>query len=212
MKQFIVGISGASGIILGWRVVDVLTSLGHTVHLVLSRSALITANEELGTDYATADRFLRQIPSDQQALVRLHKIGDFTAPIASGSFPLDGMIVVPCSMGTLAGIAVGLADNLLRRAADVTLKERRRLVLVPREAPLSEIHLENMLRITRMGGIIMPPLPAWYTKPQSLRDVEDFIVGRSLELLGVDAGLYPKWGISSQGVESHPQPLDSSPF
>lgn len=197
MKQIIVGISGASGIILGWRAVDVLTSLGHTVHLVLSRAALVTANEEMGPEYASSEKFLNQLPIDQRQFVKLHKIGDFTAPIASGSYPVDGMLIIPCSMATLAGVALGMGDNLLRRAADVTLKERRRLVIVPREAPLSEIHLDNMLRITRMGAIIMPPVPAWYTKPQSLRDIEDFIVGRSLELMGIDASLYPKWGVLS---------------
>lgn len=194
MKQIIVGISGASGIILGWRAIDVLTSMGHTVHLVLSRAALLTAGEELGPQFATSKKFLSQLPIDQQSFVRLHRIEDFTAPIASGSFPVDGMIIVPCSMGTLAGVAVGLADNLLRRAADVVLKERRRLIIVPRETPLSEIHLKNMIKLTRMGAILLPPTPAWYTHPNSLRDIEDFIVGRALELLGVDASLYPKWG------------------
>ncbi len=194
MAEIIVGVTGASGIVLGHRTVDVLTALGHRVHLILSRAALLTAQEEMGTEFATADRFLHTFSEEKRALVSCHKIGCFTASIASGSYPVDGMIVIPCSMATLAAIATGISDNLLRRAADVTLKERRRLVLVPREAPFSELHLENMLRLSRMGTVILPPVPAWYTKPQSLQDVEDFIVGRALDALGIDAGLYPRWG------------------
>lgn len=197
MAEIVVGISGASGIVLGHRTVDVLTHFGHRVHLVLSRAALVTANEEMGADFASTDRFLASFSPHQQENITCYKIGDFTAPIASGSYPIDGMVVIPCSMATLAGIALGMADNLLRRAADVMLKERRRLVIVPRETPLSEIHLENMLRVTRAGGIILPPVPAWYTQPQSLRDVENFIVGRALDSLGIDAKLYPRWAVES---------------
>lgn len=194
MAEIVVGISGASGIILGYRTVDVLTALGHTVHLVLSKAAFITANEEMGVEFATQERFISTLSPEQQKLLILHKIGDLSASIASGSYRVDGMVIVPCSMATLAAVAMGLSDNLLRRAADVTLKERRRLVIVPRETPLSEIHLDNMLRITRMGGVIVPPVPAWYTKPTTLREVEDFIVGRVLDLLHIDAKLYPRWG------------------
>ncbi len=207
MAEIIVGITGASGIVLGHRTVDVLTHLGHRVHLILSRAALITAHEEMGAEFASSDRFVSSFSPHQQENISVYKIGDFTAPIASGSYPVDGMIVIPCSMATLAGIALGLADNLIRRAADVMFKERRRLVIVPRETPLSEIHLENMLRVTRAGGIILPPLPAWYTRPQSLRDVENFIVGRALDSLGIDAKLYPRWGVETL-VEQSCIPMD----
>ncbi len=195
MAEIVVGISGASGIVLGHRTIQVLTALGHRVHLILSRAALFTAQEEMGSDFATPERFVSALLPEQRDRLTLHKIGDFSASIASGCYPVDGMAIIPCSMGTLAAVAMGLSDNLLRRAADVTLKERRRLVIVPRETPLSEIHLDNMLRLTRMGGIIVPPMPAWYTKPRSLRDVEDFVVGRVLDLLGIDAKLYPRWGV-----------------
>ena len=178
MAEIVVGISGASGIVLGHRTIQVLTALGHRVHLILSRAALFTAQEEMGSDFATPERFVSALLPEQRDRLTLH-----------------GMAIIPCSMGTLAAVAMGLSDNLLRRAADVTLKERRRLVIVPRETPLSEIHLDNMLRLTRMGGIIVPPMPAWYTKPRSLRDVEDFVVGRVLDLLGIDAKLYPRWGV-----------------
>jgi 4-hydroxy-3-polyprenylbenzoate decarboxylase len=107
------------------------------------------------------------------------------------------MLLIPCSMATLAAVAMGLGDNLIRRAADVTLKERRRLVVVPRETPLHEAHLDNMVRITRMGGVILPPVPAWYNQPRSLEDVENFVVGRAFDLLGIDSALYRRWDEAS---------------
>lgn len=193
MARIIVGISGASGIVLAHRAVDVLTALGHDVELIMTRDACCTAVAELGSDFGTPERFVEKLSKEQQGRITLHKIQDFTSTIASGTYPVDGMLIIPCSMSTLAAVRVGLSDNLLRRAADVTLKERRRLVIVPRETPLSEIHLENMLMLTRMGAVIVPPLPAWYLKPQGLRDVEDFIVGRALGAFQIDANLYPKW-------------------
>ena len=193
MSEIVVGISVASAIILGHRLVEVLAKLQYRVHLVLSRAALYTALEEMGPEYATAERFYESFAPELRQYILPQKIGDFGAAIASGSHHTAGMVVVPCSMATLAAIAMGLSDNLLRRAADVTMKERRRLIIVPRETPLSEVHLDNMLRLTRMGGVILPPVPAWYTRPQTLHDMEDFIVGRILDLLGIDANLYPRW-------------------
>lgn len=193
MAEIVVGISGASGIILGHRLVEVLAKLQYRVHLVMSRAAIYAAHEEMGPDYATAERFLESFAPELREYILPQKIGDFGAAIASGSHPTAGMVVVPCSMATLAAIAIGLSDNLLRRAADVTLKERRRLIIVPRETPLSEVHLDNMLRVTRMGGVILPPVPAWYTRPKTLHDMENFVVGRILDLLGIDAALYPRW-------------------
>jgi 4-hydroxy-3-polyprenylbenzoate decarboxylase len=119
---------------------------------------------------------------------------DWMAPAASGSNPADAMVVCPCSMGTLAAIAQGLADNLIERAADVMLKERRPLVLVPRETPLSTIHLENMLRLSRAGAVIVPPAPGFYTRPQSIADLVDFVVGRVLDQLHMPNDLSPRWG------------------
>jgi 4-hydroxy-3-polyprenylbenzoate decarboxylase len=195
MARIIVGISGASGIVLGYRTINVLSQLGHDVELVMTRDAGLTAVEEMGKDFSTPEKMVGSLSAEQQQKICVHKIQDFSASIASGSYPVDGMIIVPCSMATLAAISYGLADNLLRRAADVTLKERRRLVIVPREAPLSEIHLENMLRLTRMGSIIVPPMPAWYTHPSSMEDVENFIVGRSLDALRIDSEIYPRWKV-----------------
>lgn len=193
MANIVVGISGASGTILGYRAVEVLSGLGHTVHLVLSRGAQFTAKLEMGEN-SSIDQFFSSLPREQRDRILTYRNSDFSARIASGSCPTDAMLLIPCSMATLAAIAVGLSDNLIRRAADVSLKERRKLVIVPRETPLSEVHLENMLKITRMGGVIVPPVPGWYTGPQTLRDVEDFIVGRALDAMGIDASLYPRWG------------------
>ena len=194
MAEIVVGVSGASGIVLAHRSIDVLTRMQHKVHLVLSKASLYTAVEEMGAIYGTVQKFVNSFSSEQRELIRLHAIGDFSSPLASGSYPTDGMIVIPCSMATLAAIAIGLSDNVLRRAADVHLKERRPLIIVPREMPLAENHLENMLRIARMGGMICPPIPGWYTKPKTLQDMEDFIVGRILDGLKIDAKLYPRWG------------------
>lgn len=194
MAEIVVGISGASGIILAHRATDVLTRLGHTVHLIISKAALYTAVEEMGNAFSSVQKFVASYTSAQQHLIRVHNIGDFSSPLASGSYRTDGMLVIPCSMATLAAIAIGLSDNVLRRAADVHLKEKRPLVIVPREMPLGENHLENMLRIARMGGVISPPIPGWYTKPSNLQEMEDFIVGRILDGLKIDAGLYPRWG------------------
>ena len=193
MHRIVVGVSGASGIVLAHKTVDALTKLGHQVDLVISRDAFFTAVEEMGIEYSTMEKFLSHFTEEQRVLIHPHRINDFTAPIASGSFKFYGMVIVPCSMATLAGVAMGLSDNLLRRAADVALKERRPLVIVPRESPFSEIHLENMLKITRMGGVIVPPCPAWYNHPKSLDDVENFIVGRTLDALKIEHSLYKRW-------------------
>lgn len=195
MATLVLGVTGASGVILSHLALDALTRLGHSVHLVMTRDALLTATEEMGSSFSTVEKFIAPLPEAQQRYITIHKWHNTAASIASGSFPVDGMLILPCSMATLAAVAIGLGDNLLRRAADVTLKERRRLVIVPREAPLSEIHLQNMLSLTRMGAIIVPPLPSWYSKPQTLRDVENSIVGRALDCFQIDAGLYPRWGI-----------------
>lgn len=187
MARFIIGISGASGVILGYKCVQKLLELGHFVHLIVTSDAHITAQEEMSED------LLKELTRGfNNELFQSHAIRDFKAPIASGTFQVDGMAIVPCSMATLAGISCGLGDNLLRRAADVTLKEGRKLVLVPREMPLSAIHLENMLKLAKLQVSILPPQPAWYANPTSLSDVEDFIVGRVLDQLKV-SNHYPRW-------------------
>ncbi len=194
MGRFVVGISGASGAKLAYLAVAELTRLGHFVELVLSRDAPLTILLEMGEGHSSPHKFVDSFSKEAQKLIRLHSIQDFNTPIASGSFQHDGCLIVPCSMATLAAIATGLSDNVLRRAADVTLKENRKLVLVPREAPLSQIHLENMLKLSRMGACIIPPQPAWYMNHKTIDEMEHFLVSRILDQLGVDIGA-PRWGM-----------------
>ena len=172
-RRLIVAITGASGAIYGVRLLEALRASGAVEsHLVISASGVMTAQQELD---------LRR--ADIEALADVvHNVKDIGATIASGSFKSAGMVIAPCSMKTLASIAHGLADNLVARAADVILKERRRLVLVVRETPLNLAHLRNMTAVTEMGGIVFPPVPAFYTKPQTLDDIVDHTVGRLLDL------------------------------
>jgi flavin prenyltransferase len=197
MAVYTLGVTGASGIVLAKKALRSMVQLGHEVHVVFSRAALQTASLELDDSYGSARRFLDDLPEPHHEQVHIHRNSDIAAPIASGSFKTDGMLLVPCSMATLAAIAMGLGDNLIRRAADVCLKERRRLVIAPRETPLHEAHLENMTRLSRMGAIIAPPIPGWYTNPQSLSDVENGMVGRLLDQLGLDVH-YKRW--KSEGL------------
>lgn len=191
--RIILGVSGASGMILAYKAMKALTELEHHVELVMTSNASYTATLEMGKEFSSAAKFVSHLAPELQKRVTIHPINDVGATIGSGSYLVDGMLLLPCSMATLAAISIGLGDNLLRRAADVMLKERRPLVIVPRESPLSEIHLENMLSLTRKGAIIVPPVPAWYTHPKTLDDVENFIVGKSLDALKVTHSLYPRW-------------------
>lgn len=192
-KRMIVGISGATGIVFGVRLLEVLRHLEIETHLV------VTGAGEMTRDYETAlsSSQLRALAS------KAYKISDIGAPIASGSFRTMGMIVAPCSARTVADIAYGTTSNLLTRAADVVLKERRRLVLMVRESPLSLVHLRAMVAVTEAGGIVMPPVPAFYTRPKSLADVVDHVVGRALDLFEVDAGLVDRWQGASVTTADH---------
>ena len=182
-RRLIVGISGATGIVFGVRMLEVLRRLEIETHLVVSGAAEMTRDFE--TELSSSD--LRALAS------HTHKISEVGASIASGSFRTMGMIVVPCSVRTVADIAYGTTGNLLTRAADVVLKERRRLVLLVRESPLSLVHLRAMVAATEAGAIIVPPVPAFYTRPQSVADIVDHIVGRALDLFDLDAGLVSRW-------------------
>ncbi|MBS0654145.1 MAG: UbiX family flavin prenyltransferase [Verrucomicrobia bacterium] len=196
MARIVVGVSGASGTILAHRLIQALSTLGHNVELIISRDASLTILKEMGEEFASPQKFVKSFSEELRARIRLHHADDFSAPIASGSYRFDACVIVPCSMATLAAISTGLADNLLRRAADVALKEKRRLVLVPREAPFNEIHLENMLKLSRMGAVVFPPIPAWYMLPQSLEEMEQFMISRLLDQLGIVADIMPRWGES----------------
>ena len=198
MKRIALAWTGASGMPYGLRLLDCLVQAGNEVLLVYSQAAQIVAKQELGVALparaADAERML--IARDPAAAGRLQVFGrdDWNAPIASGSNPPDAMVICPCTMGTLAAIAAGLADNLIERAADVALKEGRRLVLVPRETPFSTLHLENMLKLSRMGCIIIPPAPGFYHQPKTIEDLVDFVVARILDNLGIEHALVARWG------------------
>ncbi|MGI5403148.1 UbiX family flavin prenyltransferase [Streptomyces sp. CA-135486] len=182
--RMVVGISGATGVVYGIRMLEVLRAAGIESHLVLSRSARLTLSYE-------CDLSVREV----QALADVHySPDDVGAAVASGSFRTRGMVVAPCSVKTLAQIAVGTCDTLLARAADVTLKERRRLVLMVRETPLTLTHLRNMATVTENGGVIAPPVPAFYTRPDGIEALVDQSVGRVLDLFDIDTGAFPRWG------------------
>ena len=181
--RLIVAISGASGAVYGVRALQVLRELGVETHLVVTNAALETIRLE--TDFEKSDVFA--------LATETHRVDDIASKIASGSYRTDGMLVIPCSMKTLAGIASGYSDNLLLRAADVTIKERRRLVLVVREAPLSLIHLENMVAVTSAGAVVLPAMPSFYTRPRTIEALVDQVVAKALDLLGVEHTLSKRW-------------------
>ncbi len=184
MSRIIVGISGATGVIYGMRMLKALREAGVETHLVITQSAV--KNLELETE-CTVETL------ESMANV-VYDIDDIGAAIASGSFKVDGMVVAPCTIKTLSAIANSYNFNLLVRAAYVTLKERRRLILLVRETPLHEGHLELMMRVTRMGGIIMPPVPAFYHMPKTLEDIINQTVGKVLDLFSIDSKLFKRWG------------------
>ena len=182
-ENLIVGITGSSGVVYGVRLLHALKKSPVVSHLIMTRPAEMTLAYE--TDLKAAD--VRALAD------KTYPIGDVSAAPASGSFRTMGMVIAPCSMKTLAEIATGMSTNLLSRAADVTLKERRRLVLMVRETPLHQVHLRNMLTATEMGAVIAPPVPAFYARPDSLEQMVDHSVGRVLDLFGVDTGLAGRW-------------------
>ena len=183
-RRIIVGISGASGAIYGVRLLQALREMpGVESHLVVSDAGWRNVQEEHGLQRAAIEALAHQV----------HDVRDMGAAIASGSFQCSGMVIAPCSMRTLAAVAHGLSDNLITRAADVMLKERRRLVLMVRESPLHLVHLRNMVSVTEMGAIVCPPLPAFYLHPKSVSDIVDHSVARVLDLLDLPHTLAPRW-------------------
>jgi 4-hydroxy-3-polyprenylbenzoate decarboxylase len=182
-RRLIIGITGASGAVYGVRLLERARALGVPTHLVATPAGILNVHHELGLDRSGLEALADQA----------HAPGDIGACIASGSFASDAMIVAPCSMKTLAAVAHGLGDNLLTRAADVTLKERRRLILMVRETPFNLAHLRNMTAVTEMGGIIFPPLPAFYHRPQSIDDLVNDTVERVLAMAGIEAAQPQQW-------------------
>src|SRR5687767_3632188 len=198
----VLAITGASGAVYARRLLEVLVGLGRDIHLVISPSGAAVIQQELGLKLRL-DQFDPQslLPEGDAAelaksRVRYWRHDDFFAPLASGSFLTGGMVVCPCSGSTLSGIAVGASNNLIQRAADVHLKERRKLILVPRETPLSLIQLENMRKAAEAGAVILPAMPGWYHGVKSLQDLIDFVVARILDQLSIPHQLMKRWGDS----------------
>lgn len=199
MKQIVLAITGASGGLYARRLAQCLLQAGAHLHLVASPHGLRVLADELRLRKLT----VANLAGESNGAATLYPYRDIGAQIASGSFPTDGMVICPCSSNTLAAVAAGTADNLITRAALVTLKEARRLILVPRETPLSEIEIVNMLRISQAGGIICPACPGFYMSPQTIDDLVDFIVGRVLDLLGLPHHLRTRW---TPGAPADPLP------
>lgn len=188
-RIIVVGITGGSGVVYGIRLLELLKKVDQVeAHLVVSPAAAITIKAE--TDYSVGEV--------ERLATKAYRFGDISAPMSSGSFRFDSMIVIPCSMHTLGAIASGIADNLIVRAAEVTLKEKRRLILVPRETPMTLIHLRNMVAVAEAGAVIAPAMPAFYERPRSISDIVDHFVGRMLDLLGIENDIPKRWeGLSS---------------
>ncbi|ANE49016.1 aromatic acid decarboxylase [Paenibacillus swuensis] len=186
--------SGASGAPYGITIVQSLLSQGFTVHLLVTEAGWRVLKEEQGWDATRRPATLEEHFGGYPGKLKHHPMSDIGAGIASGSFRTEGMVIVPCSMGTLAAVANGLSDNLLERAADVMLKEARPLLLVPRETPLHAVHLENMLKLTQLGARLIPAMPAFYHGPQSLQDMVNFMAGKVLDAMRVEHELYRRWG------------------
>lgn len=192
MGRYIVGITGASGSIYAVRLIEELIKKDNEVYLVITGNGRNVLEYEVEINF---EKWLENINKNKGRL-KLCAIDDMFSSIASGSFSTDGMVIVPCSMGTLSKISNGISDNLLIRAADVMIKEKRKLILIPRESPLSSIHLQNMLFLSNLNVMIQPPMPAFYQKPKTIEDVINVTVGRILASLNVDSDLYHQWGES----------------
>jgi 4-hydroxy-3-polyprenylbenzoate decarboxylase len=195
-KRIMIGVTGASGSILAERLIEECLPKVDRIYLTITDTGRKVIPHELNPEKEgfSLARWIRSQNTEHHGnVIREFGIDDFFAPIASGTSAATDMVIVPCSMGTLARVAHGMSLNLLERSADVILKERRRLIIVPREAPLSAIHLENMLNLSRAGATILPPMPGFYQKPKSVEEVVDFIVGRIMESLGLEHELYRPW-------------------
>lgn len=198
LNSVTLALSGASGMAYGLRLLECLIAADLDVNLLVSQAAHLVAKQELGVTLpARAGELERQLNEGldtRDGQLRVYGRDDWNAPVASGSSAADAMVVCPCSMGTLAAIAHGMSDNLIERAADVTLKEQKKLILVPRETPFSTLHLENMLTLSRMNAVILPANPGFYQHPSSIEALVDFVVARILDQLGIQHALMARWG------------------
>ena len=196
IRHFVVAITGASGSVYGLKLVSELLRAGERVSLILTSAGLQVLRHETGLDWSADIKEQRHQVQEYFASIAVDclAIDDFWAGAASGSATTDAMIVIPCSMGTAGRIAAGLSGNLLERAADVMLKERRPLLLVPRETPFNTIHLENLLRLSRAGAVVLPAMPGFYHGPKKIDDLVDFVVGKVLDQLDIQHSLFVRWG------------------
>lgn len=181
--KIIVGITGASGVIYGHRLLEILASMKIETHLIVSKSAELVIGEEM---VVTSDSF-------KKIATHWYDESNLSAPVASGSYKIDAMVIAPCSMKTAAGIANGYAENLILRSADVVIKQQKKLILVPRETPFSSIHLRNMSTLAKHGVTILPASPGFYSRPQTINDMVDFVVGKVLDSLEIEHALYTRW-------------------
>ncbi len=196
MKRYIFAITGASGSIIGIRILKELVGIAE-IHMVVSSPSFSIIHNEAGIDWngTTEGDIQKKIRKFFQSnRIFYYKESNFNAPISSGSFKTEGMFIVPCSMKSLAGIANGYANSLIERAADVTIKEGRPLIVSPREMPFSAIHLENMLKLARLGVKIVPPVMGFYHEPKSINDLVDFVAGKIIDAMGIDKDIYKRWG------------------
>jgi flavin prenyltransferase len=196
--DLVLAVTGASGAPYAVRLLEVLLRTGRTIHLTISPAAVEVFDREIGrtlnlTNFDVRDFLGDATPADTSRL-KYHHVRNFSAGIASGSFLTAGMVICPCSMGTLAALAHGISENLIHRAADVHLKERRKLVLVPRETPLGLVQLRNMTAVTEAGAVVLPAMPGYYNRPSTLQDLIDFVVARICDQLGVSNELMERWG------------------
>lgn len=199
-KRLIVAVTGASGSIYAKRLIEVLSALDYELHLIFSDNGRLVWHDELEESLPAAPSELRaalikqlKIKKQYQDNIIVHGFKDIAASVSSGSFRTEGMVVIPASMGTVGGISHGISRNLIERSADVILKEGRKLVIVPRESPFSLIHLQNMTILAQAGARIIPAMPAFYNKPKTIDDIVDFVVGKTLDSLEIDANLYRRW-------------------
>jgi 4-hydroxy-3-polyprenylbenzoate decarboxylase len=203
MSTFVIGITGASGAVYGLRLLEALAAGDHRLHVIASPTGRSILKDETGLDLGATPASARAALAARlgpEADVTVHGERNLYAPVASGSFRTDAMVIAPCSMKAAAAVAHGLAEGLIERAADVHLKEGRPLVLVPRETPLSAIHLENLLKLARLGVRVVPAMPGFYTHPKTVEDLVDFVVARILDQLGVGPEWHPRWGSADSGT------------
>ena len=202
-KSWIIAISGASGSIYGRRLIEAILELSptHQVEVIVSEAALRVMREEENRAVSIGKLSAEQLIGKADERIIVHSNRNIGASIASGSYPVEGMAICPCSMNTLAAVAHGISENLIQRAADVTLKEGRRLILVPRETPLSAIHLENMLTLNRAGARIVPAMPGFYHEPKSIAELVDMMVMKILDQMGIESELVSRWGKADNNNE-----------